>query len=75
MQDRTLNYWKKRVFLLCWLAYTLAYLGRINLSVAIPLMENSLALDKTSLGFIGSVFFWVYAFGQLINAGLGINLL
>jgi sugar phosphate permease len=71
MQDRTLNYWKKRVFLLCWLAYTLAYLGRINLSVAIPLMENSLALDKTSLGFIGSVFFWVYAFGQLINGRLG----
>jgi len=71
MQDRTIKYWKMRIFLLCWLAYTLAYLGRINLSVAIPLMEETLTLDKTSLGFIGSVFFWVYAFGQLINGRLG----
>lgn len=71
MQEKTITYWKKRIFLLCWLAYTLAYLGRINLSIAIPLMENNLILDKTSLGFIGSAFFWVYAFGQLINGRLG----
>lgn len=71
MKNRTMKYWQKRIFILCWLAYTIAYLGRLNLSIAIPLMEDSLTLDKTSLGFIGSLFFWAYAFGQLINGRLG----
>lgn len=71
MKNRSMNYWQKRIFILCWVAYSLAYLGRINLSIAIPLMEDSLYFDKTGLGFIGSAFFWVYAFGQLINGRLG----
>jgi len=66
-----MKYWQKRIFILCWAAYTIAYLGRINLSIAIPLLEDSLTLDKTNLGIIGSAFFWVYALGQLINGRLG----
>jgi sugar phosphate permease len=71
MRNRTLVHWQKRVFALCWLAYTFAYLGRLNLSIAIPLIGDSLSLDKTNLGLIGSAFFWAYAFGQLINGRLG----
>lgn len=70
MKDR-LDYWQKRIFVLCWGAYTFAYLCRLNLSVAIPLIEEYMAFDKTSLGLIGGSFFWVYAFGQLINGRLG----
>ncbi|HHV96722.1 MAG TPA: MFS transporter [Clostridiaceae bacterium] len=58
--------------MLCWTAYTFAYLGRINLSVALPMMDASLpSVDKSKLGIIGSLFFWTYAFGQLINGKLG----
>lgn len=61
----------KKIFLLCWGAYTLAYLGRINLSLAIPILEQVAGLDKAKLGLIASSFFWVYAFGQLVNGRLG----
>jgi len=71
MKNRTMSYWQKRIFVLSWVAYTFSYLGKINLSVAIPLMEDSLSWDKTRLGLIGSIFFWIYAFGQLINGSLG----
>lgn len=71
MKNWTLEYWQKRIIILCWLAYTVAYLGRINLSIAIPVMEKSLVFNKINLGIIGSIFFWVYAFGQLINGRLG----
>jgi len=41
------------------------------MSVAIPAIEQSLGWNKTSLGLIGSCFFWVYAVGQLINGYIG----
>lgn len=59
------------IFTLCWMAYASAYFCRVNMSVAIPAIENSLGLSKTSLGLVGSCFFWVYALGQLINGYIG----
>jgi sugar phosphate permease len=47
-----LSAWQRRVFFLCWGAYTLAYLTRINLSIAIPLIEQELLFDKTVIGLI-----------------------
>jgi len=61
----------KSAFLLCWFAYTLAYFGRVNISVAIPVMEKTLGWSNTQLGLIGSSFFWIYAIGQLINGSIG----
>jgi len=58
-------------FSLCWAAYALIYFGRVNLSVALPVIEADLGLSKSALGFIGTIFFWVYGTGQLINGRLG----
>lgn len=63
--------WQKKIFLLCWFSYTFAYLCRINLPVAIPQIATLDFIDKSKIGMIGSAFFWVYAFGQLINGRLG----
>lgn len=69
--DKDINVWQKKIFWLCWFAYTFAYLCRINLPVAVPLIENLEFIDKSKIGMIGSSFFWIYAFGQLINGRLG----
>lgn len=67
----SLKKWQTRIFILCWVAYACIYFGRVNLSVAIPGIQNSLGLTKTQAGFIGSFFFWVYGIGQLINGCIG----
>lgn len=62
---------QKKIFILCFVAYTLAYVGRVNLSIALPVMEQSGQFNTSLLGIIGTAFFWVYAIGQLINGRLG----
>jgi OPA family glycerol-3-phosphate transporter-like MFS transporter len=61
----------RKVFILCWLAYACAYLCRVNMSIAIPSISQSLGYSKTSLGLVGSSFFWAYGIGQLINGYIG----
>lgn len=67
MEDRAL---RNKVFILCWCAYAGAYLCKTNLSIVIPVLED-LGWGRSSIGFIGSLFFWTYAFGQLINGYIG----
>lgn len=63
--------WQKKIFLLCWLAYAGGYLCRSNLSIVLPKMISTFEWNKTTVGLIGSVFFWTYAIGQLINGYIG----
>lgn len=67
MEDRAL---RNKILILCWCAYAGAYLCRTNLSIVIPVLED-LGWGRSSIGFIGSLFFWTYAFGQLINGYIG----
>ncbi|MBN2853391.1 MAG: MFS transporter [Clostridia bacterium] len=60
-----------QLFIMCFVAYMLAYFGRVNLSVALPSMEQSGIFDISLLGYIGTAFFWIYAVGQLINGKSG----
>lgn len=71
MHNKSITSWQVKIFLLCWLAYTSAYLCRTNLAIAMPAMMNAYGWDKTSVGLIGSLFFWTYAVGQLINGIIG----
>ncbi|GMQ59484.1 glycerol-3-phosphate transporter [Vallitalea sediminicola] len=66
-----LNKSQIRIFILCWVAYASIYFGRVNLSVAIPEIQNTFGWSKGAMGLIGSLFYWVYGFGQLINGQLG----
>ncbi len=59
------------VFTLCWLAYAISYLGRMNLSIAIPHMEQSGVASLGQLGLAGTLYFWSYGFGHLINGFMG----
>lgn len=56
---------------LCWLAYACIYIGRLNISVASPLMEEAGIMTSAGIGTLGSCFFFSYAFGQIINGYIG----
>ena len=62
---------QKLVAFLCFAAYLLAYLIRINISIALPDIRAEYGLASAQTGLITSAFFWVYAVGQLVSGWLG----
>ena len=63
--------WQQRTFWLLWITYASFYLGRVNLSVALPGLMDEFGWTKTQVGVIGAALFWAYAVGQLVNGFLG----
>lgn len=59
------------VLALCFITYSLVYIGRLNFSIAAPLFEQSGMLGKDQIGMLGSTFFLVYALGRVINGSIG----
>ena len=56
-----------RIIILCWAAYTVAYIGRLNLNAYIEPMRDQLGFSKTELGLVSSFFFISYGLGQLVH--------
>lgn len=56
---------------MCWVAYASIYLGRLNLSIAAPVMEQEALLNAVQIGLLGSCFFFSYAIGQVCNGYIG----
>ena len=56
-----------RSFLLCYAAYTVIYVARVNLSMASPVLKADGTLTAAQIGLLGSIFSVVYAVGRLIN--------
>jgi OPA family glycerol-3-phosphate transporter-like MFS transporter len=71
LAEARLNWWQRRIFAAAWLTYASFYLGRVNLSVALPAIQSEFGWGRAEAGLIGSAFFWVYACGQLVNGQLG----
>lgn len=59
------------VFVACFIAYAASYVGRINYSAALPDILTEGLFTKSQAGIIGSAFFIVYGFFQIINGFLG----
>ena len=55
------------IIVLCWLAYTVAYMGRLNYNAYIEPIRNQLGASKTELGLVSSFFFFSYGAGQLLH--------
>lgn len=71
LKETLLKKWQTRIFAACIIAYTAAYICRVNFSIAIPGIQTELGLSNTSIGLIGTSFFCLYALGQLVNGYLG----
>lgn len=54
-----------------WVSYAAFYLGRLNISPALPEIADSLQIGLGEVGILGNVFFWCYAIGQIISGQLG----
>ena len=55
------------MIVLCWAAYTAAYIGRLNFNAFIEPIREQLGATKTELGLVSSFFFFSYGAGQLIH--------
>jgi OPA family glycerol-3-phosphate transporter-like MFS transporter len=51
----------------CWLAYTLAYVGRLNYNANLIEVITSLSVSKAEAGTVSAAFFMAYGIGQLGN--------
>ena len=47
--------------------YGVLYLGRVNISVVLPIIALELDVGRAEIGILGTVFFWVYAIGNFVN--------
>lgn len=52
---------------ICWLAYMVAYIGRLNFAASIVAIVNDTGLPKASVGIVTTFFFFAYGIGQLVN--------
>lgn len=68
---------KKRnviIFTVCYLAYTIIYISRLNLSMAAPELRQLQVLDEVQYGLLGSVFSVIYACGRLLAASIALSI-
>ena len=65
---------KTTIFTVCYLAYTLIYVARLNLSVSSTCFIEAQILDSAGIGLLGGVFSVIYAFSRLINGYISDNI-
>ncbi len=58
---------ENRIIFICWLAYAVAYIGRLNYSASIVAIIAQMGITKDSAGLVSSCFFFAYGIGQLVN--------
>ena len=59
-----------RIFIGCTLAYAVAYIGRLNMSAALPAVERDMQLTGAESGMLQTLFALTYACGQMVNGTL-----
>ncbi len=58
---------ENKIIFICWLAYTAAYVGRLNFNASIVAIISDLGVTKSDAGLVSSFFFFAYGAGQLVN--------
>jgi sugar phosphate permease len=67
MSDATKKIWGYRWFILflVWFLYLINYFDRISVLTFLPFIQKDLSLSAVEIGWLGSIFFFGYAFAQL----------
>lgn len=71
MNSPALSGWQRRIVILGWVTYGAYYLGRVNISAALPALESDLGWSPSQIGVLAGASLWTYALGQIINGWLG----
>lgn len=71
LADAPLSPYQRHVVSTAWIVYGCYYLGRLNLSPAIPALATAFAVSRAEVGWLGTALFWTYGVGQFISGVLG----
>ena len=52
---------------MCWLVYSMSYLGKVNYNATKPLIIDYFGVTKDVAGMVGTFFFFAYAIGMVLN--------
>lgn len=55
------------IIIMCWLLYSLAYLGRFSYNANITLIMEDYGVNRAQAGLVATFFFFAYGIGQVIN--------
>lgn len=64
------SHWRLRMFYSCFLGYTVFYLCKKNIAVALPGLSTEFGYSNTELGLLGSSLYITYGIGKFINGVL-----
>ena len=67
MENKIQSKKENKIIFICWLAYTAAYVGRLNFNASIVAIISDLGVTKAEAGLVSSFFFFAYGAGQLVN--------
>lgn len=65
--DSKYRYWRIRILYSSFIGYAVFYFCRVNISIALPVMEETLGYNKAYLGLIPSALYIAYGVGKFCN--------
>ena len=63
-------HWRLRIFYACFIGYTIFYLCKKNIAVALPGISGEFGYSMTELGILGSALYLTYGIGKFVNGVL-----
>lgn len=61
------SHWRMRIFYSCFIGYTVFYLCKKNIAVALPGLSADFGYTNTELGLLGSSLYLTYGIGKFVN--------
>lgn len=68
--DSMYSHWRMRIFYSCFIGYTVFYLCKKNIAVALPGLSEEFGYSNTELGLLGSSLYLTYGIGKFVNGVL-----
>ena len=68
--DSMYKHWRLRMFIGCFIGYTIFYLCKKNIAVAPPGIMDEFHYSATELGLLGSSLYLTYGIGKFVNGVL-----
>ena len=68
--DKSYSHWRMRIFYSCFIGYTIFYLCKKNIAVALPGLSEEFGYTNTELGLLGSSLYLTYGIGKFVNGVL-----
>ena len=68
--DSMYSHWRMRIFYSCFIGYTIFYLCKKNIAVALPGLSEEFGYTNTELGLLGSSLYLTYGIGKFVNGVL-----